>query len=199
MEVFDHYPLVKKALGEQKAIFERFGESVPEDLLRATLRTLETLDVCLQDAPFEYRQDLMAASVLMNCPSYLFLRSGQRLVSDYSAHVQDMLAIHISGDGITEKNDDVLQIYSALFIAHSQNLFHLLNSTTTADPHWLADVRESLDNYVDDRKLLEHKITPSLRALENQMIVTLFEAIDKLSFPTQRQKPPPGKNKGPSP
>lgn len=187
------YPLLVKALAEQARIFSYFDGGIPEDLDRATRRAVDLIETHVEDAD---KEDMMAVAVLMNCPPYIMLKS-KRFTQDYSAGVQAMLDVHTSRNGITAENEDLIQVYSAVFIAHGENLLRRIRELSSADVHWLADVREGLEEYIDDRILIEGKIAPGLRVAEDALIKDTFAAIDG-----KAPKALPGfirKPRGPSP
>lgn len=172
---YSHYPLVQKALDEQKRIFADFAGGIPEDLNRATQRALELIDGNVTDPD---REDIMAVAVLMNCPPYIMLKS-KRYAGEYSQHVQDMLDIHTARNGITPDNEDLIQVYSAMFVAHGENLLRKINEMDPPDAHWLRDVREGIEEYIEDRAAVERKTERGLLAAENAFISDLFTVIDQ--------------------
>lgn len=189
---YDHYPLVKKALAEQAGIFKDSRDGMPAELLEATLKAVDLIDTHVTD-PF--KEDIMAVSVLMNCPPYISLQS-KRFATDYSRHVQDMLDLHVARNGITVQNEDLIQVYSALFAAHGANLLAHIKAMTAADEHWLSDVREGIEEYLADRHAVETKIAPGLLAIENELVRDTFAAIDERTpgrtVPPLFKKPRPG-------
>lgn len=193
---YSHYPLVQKALDEQKRIFADFADGIPEDLVRATRRALALLDDRITSPD---KEDIMAVAVLMNCPPYIMLKS-KRYAAEYSQHVQDMLDIHTMRNGITPDNEDLIQVYSAMFIAHGENLMKKINEMNPPDAYWLRDVREGIEEYLADREAVESKIEPGLLAAENIFIHTLFAVIDEKAPKVLPGlfKPPP-KPSGPKP
>ncbi len=180
---YSHYPLVEKALTEQRAIFASFKNGMPEELEHATTRALDMIE---EHVHCEDKEDIMAVAVLMNCPPYIALKS-KRFEADYSRHVQDMLDIHTTRNGITAENEDLIQVYSAMFIAHGENMLRQIRNMTQADIHWMHDIREGIDEYLDDRTVFEHKIQKGLLDVENSLIADTYAAID-LKAP----KPQPG-------
>lgn len=171
---YDHYPLVKKALDEQSSIFTHSADGLPQELHHATLRAVHLIDTHVEN---DTKESMMAVAVLMNCPPYISLKSA-RFKGDYNEHVQNMLDIHAKGDGITPANEDLIQVYSAMFIAHGENLLKQIKSLSAAEVGWMKDIREGLEEYLEDRALIEHKIAPGLLAMENDLIKSSFTAID---------------------
>lgn len=185
-------PLVQKALAEQAAIFTRLGESLPADLAAATTRTLQILD---RHLPHDDRRDcIMTVAVLMHCPPYQALKS-QRFAQDYHPLVQDMLDRHTQGQGVTSADTDLVQVYSAMFIVHADNLKrHVL--AAAPDRRWLRDVRESLGDYAADREIYAAGILPPLRAEEDLLLSGTLAAIDQAlaaASPKKKTGPRPPK------
>lgn len=186
---YDRYPLVSKALAEQRAIFKNHSDGMPAELHAATQRALALLDTCL-DAALLPKEDIMAVAVLMNCPPYLALKS-QRFAADYNPHVQRMIDIHTQRIGVTAANEDLIQVYSALFVAHGENLLQQIRTIGAADPHWLRDIRENLEDYADDRAAFAHKIAPALAAVETALIAQTLQTIEAaLPKPAPKVKKP---------
>lgn len=186
---YSHYPLVKKALAEQQVIFKHFEGGIPEALKAATTRVLDLIETYVTDPE---KEDMMAVAVLMHCPPYIMLKS-KRFAEDYSLHVQAMLDTHTTRNGITAENPDLIQVYSAIFTAHGENLLKEIGVMTPDDKNWLADIREGLEEYLDDRRLVEAKIVPGLLAEENGLIRSTFAVIDakmQKNIPNSIKKPP---------
>lgn len=193
---YDHYPLVKKALDEQSGIFTHSADGLPQELHCATIRAVNLIDTHVQNYA---KESMMAVAVLMNCPPYISLKSA-RFKGDYNEHVQNMLDIHAKGDGITAANEDLIQVYSAMFIAHGENLLAQIKTLSATEIGWMKDIREGLEEYLEDRALIEHKIAPGLLAMENDLIKSSFTAIDAQVKAATPQKPfIRKKGAGPSP
>ena len=184
-DAYDHYPLVKKALAEQASIFTHSADGLPPELHKATLRAVNLIDTHVQD---DAKESMMAVAVLMNCPPYISLKSA-RFKGDYNDHVQNMLNIHTKGDGITVANEDLIQVYSAMFIAHGENLLAQIKTLSVAEVGWMKDIREGLEEYLEDRTLIEHKIAPGLLAMENDLVKSSFSAIDAQVKAANPKKP----------
>jgi hypothetical protein len=174
------FPLVQKALDEQTRIFSLFDDETRASAEGITARGLDLIDAHVH-ATDNYKEALMTVAVLMNCPPYIQLKS-PRFEKDYNNHVQDMLTAHTSRNGITPQNEDLIQVYSALFIANGEKLLERLSKTDKPDVHWLEDIRENLQDYLLSRKILEPKITPSLLLLENRVLGDIFGTIDRIVF-----------------
>jgi hypothetical protein len=192
MTGYMRYPLVKKALGEQAAIFDGTAEGVPAQLATATSRALALIDENV-DVGDETKECLLTVAVLMHCPPYLALKS-DRFAADYHPHVQAMLDTHTKSPGVTAANTDLVQVYSAMFVANAENLQKSIEATTAADRPWLRDIRDSLRDYAEDRGVFVDAIAPRLRAIEDKLIETTLATLDArlapLPKPPKAPKPP---------
>lgn len=190
----EKYPLVEKALLEQCAVFSRFDDGLPPELEQATHRAIDILESCL-DRPDDFKQDVMAASVLMNCPPYILLKS-PRFSDDYNPHIQSMLNHHVNGEGLTGSDEGLVQIYGALFIAHGENFLAKIKTLRNTDQSWIDDVRESIEEYRADRLEIQSRIAPRLFALEKSVLDETIAALDLAATPqkdtTPRLPPPKG-------
>lgn len=198
----DHtrYPLVNKALGEQHGIFAAATDGVPDDLVAATTRALTLIDTHVNTSD-DVKEAILTVCVLMHCPPYMALRSN-RFAQDYNAHVQAMLDTHTKSAGVTAANTDLVQVYSAMFIAHAENLQSTIKATDKPDLDWLRDIRHSLTNFAEDRTAYEHGIAKPLRKLEDQMIRATLATIDAaiaaqtpVKKPVVKKGPPPPKSR----
>ncbi len=196
MENPEKYPLLEKALREQTMVFAHFDEGLPPELEQATRRAVAVLESCL-DMPKNFKEDVMTASVLMNCPPYIMLKS-QRFADDYNPHIQSMLNHHINGEGLTGSDEGLVQIYGALFIAHGENFLAKIKNIHDADPHWIEDVRESIEEYRADRLDIESRIAPRLLALEKNVMNEMLTTLCKITEQQKKSLPKPKKNNGPS-
>lgn len=189
MTAYTRYPLVKKALDEQRAIFAAAADGVPADLAAATHRALTLIDDNVTTSD-DVKECILTVCVLMHCPPYMALKS-PRFASDYHPHVQAMIDTHTIGAGVTAANTDLVQIYSAMFIAHAENLAHAINTTAQPDRDWLTDIRYSLADFAEDRATYADGIAPKLRAIEDKQIATTLSVIDTALAATL----PPAKGK----
>ncbi len=177
MTAYTRYPLVKKALDEQRGIFAAAADGVPADLAAATHRALTLIDdnVTTSDA---VKECILTVCVLMHCPPYMALKSS-RFADDYHPHVQAMIDTHTLGAGVTAANTDLVQIYSAMFIAHAENLALAIKTTAQPDRDWLTDIRYSLADFAEDRSVYADGIAPKLRAIEDKQIADTLAVIDE--------------------
>ncbi len=187
------YPLVQKALDEQRGIFAAAVDGVPVELAAATQRALMLIDEHVQTSD-KIKECILTVCVLMHCPPYMALRSN-RFADDYHPHVQAMLDVHTKGVGVTAQNTDLVQVYSAMFIAHAENLARAINETAVPDRHWLVDIRDSRTDFAEDRAVYFDGIAPALRAIEDKQIAQTLATID--SALAAQQKPAP--KSGPKP
>lgn len=200
MSAYTRYPLVKKALDEQRAIFAAAADGVPADLAAATHRALTLIDdnVATSDA---VKECILTVCVLMHCPPYMALKS-TRFADDYHPHVQAMIDTHTTGAGVTAANTDLVQIYSAMFIAHAENLAQAISATAQPDRDWLTDIRYSLADFAEDRTTYADGIAPKLRAIEDKQIATTLSVIDAAliaTLPTKAPKSKTAPKSGPKP
>ena len=72
----------------------------------------------------------------------------------------------------------MIQVYSAMFIAHGENMLEHINVMTLTDQHWMQDIREGIEEYLEDRIIIERKIQKGLLDTENDLISKTFSAID---------------------
>lgn len=194
MTAYTRYPLVQKALLEQRSIFAAAADGVPADLAAATHRALALLNDNVTTSD-EIKECLLTVCVLMHCPPYMALKSN-RFASDYHPHVQAMLDTHTKSAGVTAANTDLVQIYSAMFIAHAENLQHAIKATTLPDRDWLTDMRDSLSDFAEDRSVYADGIAPRLRAIEDAQIASTLALINAALALHNKPKPP---KSGPKP
>ena len=194
-QAFTRYPLVEKALEEQRRIFSKYAGGLPAELQTATLRTLDLLDRTPLPVSDE-KESILVMSVLMNCPPVSVFRN-RNLTEDYNAEVQALAETHLHVGGMTEHQKGLAQIYSALFIAHGENLLTLLETEKTSDPIKLRDIRESIEDYLIDRKTFEKAVAPALLAIENALIEKTYATLSKLT--PVPPKPPRGGYPPPAP
>lgn len=200
MTAYTRYPLVKKALDEQRGIFAAAADGVPADLAAATHRALTLIDDNVTTSD-EIKECILTVCVLMHCPPYMALKSN-RFADDYHPHVQAMIDTHTKSAGVTAANTDLVQIYSAMFIAHAENLQQAIVSTVQPDRDWLTDIRNSLSDFAEDRAVYADGIAPSLRAIEDRQIAETLATLDRALALTQMPKPPkakPAPKSGPKP
>lgn len=191
MTSYKRFTLVKKALGEQAAIFEHSKDGVPALLKTATDRALSLLDQHVQ-ADETAKECILTVAVLMHCPPYVALKSN-RFATDYHPCVQAMLDTHTKTAGVTAANADLVQVYSAMFIANAENLRVSIANTTASDRMWLRDIRDSLTDYAEDREVFAAAIAPGLRQIEEDLIR------DTLAILNAKLAPPPKPPKSPKP
>lgn len=185
----DSYPLAQKALDEQGRIFSKIPDGIPTELKTATLRAAHLLHEHLAPSDFD-KQTLITVAILMNCPPYISLKS-KRFTDDYSPAVQALMDAHTGQTDTAAYQGDLAQIYSAMFIAHGENMLKRLSSTPNLDKHWLRDIQESLEEYVEDRKAHQDKIAPGLMALETDLVQRTIAFINlHTRAPTKSNKPP---------
>lgn len=187
------YPLLQKALAEQAAIFA-LGMDGTEELAKATRRALELIDAHVQ-APAAEKDAILTVCVLMHCPPYLALKSN-RFAAAYNDQVQAMIDRHVNGPGVTAADTDLVQIYSAMFVAHAENLQRHILATAAPTRSWLQDMRDGLEDYTLDRRVFADGIAPGLRAIEDAEIAATFGVIDQ-AIATLAAKPAPKKPRGP--
>ncbi len=183
MTGYTRYPLVEKALAEQAAIFATSTDGAPIMLTAATHRALGLIDAHVQTSD-AVKECILTVAVLMHCPPYLALKS-DRFAEDYHPHVQAMLDTHTKSPGVTAANADLVQVYSAMFIANAENLRGAIVATTAADRMWLSDMRDSLSDYAEDRAVFASAIAPGLRQIEEDLIA------DTLGILNAKLAPPP--------
>lgn len=181
---YDGYPLVQKALAEQAVRFK----TLPAEMRAATERSLELIENCVTGT-HDFKEDLMAMAVLLNCPPFTTLRPDRDFAGDYNAHIAAMALRHMHGQGIDDSHTDLAQVYSALFIAHGENLNKGLKDGK-ADVHLAQDIREAMEDYVRDRKVYEAAISPALLAVEDKTIAKTFALVDAIITPQSKPKPP---------
>lgn len=176
MTAYTRYPLVNKALLEQRGIFAAAPGGVPAELAAATHRALQLIDDNVTTAD-DVKECILTVCVLMHCPPYMALKS-ERFATDYHPHVQAMLDTHTQGAGVTAENTDLVQVYSAMFIAHAENLARSIAEAPHPDHDWLVDIRDSLHDFADDRIVYADGIAPGLRALEDRQIAQTLAIIE---------------------
>jgi len=98
-------------------------------------------------------------------------------------------------EAITAANADLVQVYSAMFIANAENLRIAIVNTTAADRMWLRDIRDSLSDYAEDRTVFAAAIAPGLRQIEETLITDTLAMLNAKLAPA----PKPPKNKPPAP
>lgn len=196
MTAFARYPLVEKALAEQRAIFVGSEDGVPADLAAATARTLFLLDTHVPDSNAD-KEYMLTVGVLMHCPPYMALKR-DRFAADYHLRVQAMLDVHTKSAGVTAANIDLVQVYSAMFIAHAENLQLAVNAATAADRAWLRDIRDSLRDYAEDREVFVKGILPGLREIESNLLTATLATLDVKLAPTPKPPKPPKTPKPPA-
>lgn len=203
MTAYTRYPLVQKALAEQRAIFAAAPDGVPAELAAATNRACTLIDENVATSD-DVKECILTVCVLMHCPPYMALKS-ERFATDYHPHVQAMLDTHTKGIGVTADNTDLVQVYSAMFTAHAENLQRAIVTTVQPERDWLIDIRDSLSDFADDRTVYADGIAPKLRAIEDQQIAltlsTINAAISALDAPKQPKatKAPKAPKSGPKP
>lgn len=187
------YPMLQKALAEQAAILALGMEGTAE-LAKATQRALELIDTHVQ-APAAEKDAILTVCVLMHCPPYLALKSS-RFAAAYNDHVQAMIDRHVNGPGVTAADTDLVQVYSAMFVAHAENLQRHVLAAATPTRSWLQDIRDGLEDYSLDRRVFAAGIAPGLRAVEDAEIAATFGVIDQ-AIAGLAAKPAPKKPGGP--
>lgn len=198
---FSKYPLVAKAVDEQKQLARFLGGSLPPALIKLWQRSTEIIDQCI-DLPAQDKESLMVAGVLLMASPFTF-DDTDRFSEEYNERIHAY--VNLISSSSTPFNDpkapfrssELLLAMRAMNIAAGEMTLAEIKSGKTRLTQ--QEMQQALDANEEQKKELGivQGQAPKLDIMEKDLLNKIADALaDKT--PAHKKKPPSKKTDGPS-